>query len=244
MSFLLLIQEPSSSKGDNSDKVRNDASQQQRGDEDDERTRAATLDDVFIQDGVHNGRTKSRGVYYSRRPGDGRLKFDDSFYKRATVQQRVDSQDQPDPDGVTDIFIPVPGQASHDSTINETMSITSVYETNMSINKLFRERHKGSLAAMGRLFGSKQKELNTQKEAARLVSEYYYYLHHHPDNRDCIGLMRRLETFFFHFVAVLFSLKTSLYKSSYCILISIFRLKAPRSLRRDCAIVFGLFMYV
>lgn len=132
--------------------------------------RTRSLDNVQIEEGLPNGRPRSRGVYYSRRPGDGRLKFDDSFYKRATVQQRVDSLDQPDPDGVTDIYIPVPGHASHESTINETMSITSVYETNRSINKLFRERHKGSLAAMGRLFGSKQKELDSQKMTSHIVS--------------------------------------------------------------------------
>lgn len=119
-------------------------------------------------------------VRRSRALGNSRLKFDDSFYKRALVETQVDSQDVPDPEAVTDIFVPVPTTAANtaalaatrESTIHET--ITSAYETNLSINKLLRERHKGSLAAMGRFFGNKQKELEQEKsEATLLVSKVH-----------------------------------------------------------------------
>lgn len=104
----------------------------------------------------------------SNNPGTSRLKFDDSFYKRARVEMKVDSQDVPDPESVTDIFVPVPASMPpREETLHET--ITSAYETNLSINKLLRERHKGSLAAMGRFFGTKQKELERQKSAASLI---------------------------------------------------------------------------
>lgn len=106
-------------------------------------------------------------VRYSRRAGDGKLKFDDSFYKKATVQQMVDEEENAPPDGVTDIYIPVPTAIDPENSLHET--ITSAYETNISINRLLRERHKGSLAAMGRLFGGKQKAMEAQKKAEALM---------------------------------------------------------------------------
>lgn len=81
---------------------------------------------------------------------------------------KVDGQDVPDPEAVTDIFVPVPsGTANAEGTLHET--ITSAYETNISINKLLRERHKGSLAAMGRFFGNKQREIEKQRSTMSLL---------------------------------------------------------------------------
>ena len=118
------------------------------------------------------GGKKSEGppqVRYSRRQGDGKLKFDDSFYKKATVQQviQVDEEENVESESVTDIYIPVPSSADVQNSVHGT--ITSAYETNLSINKLLRERHKGSLAAMGRFFGSKQKEAEAKQKAQALM---------------------------------------------------------------------------
>ena len=85
---------------------------------------------------------------------------------------RGSSNDACDPESITDIFVPVPEgpnpeAANHEGTLHET--ITSAYETNISINKLLRERHKGSLAAMGRFFGKKQKQMDTERSQASLI---------------------------------------------------------------------------
>lgn len=113
----------------------------------------------------HGGRPRK----YTKRAGDHNLKCDDSFFRQAIVTERLNSKDEIDPESYTDIEFPVPntGLASHESTIHET--VASNYETNLSINTLLRERHKGSLAAMGRLFGSKQRELNQQKSLSLLL---------------------------------------------------------------------------
>lgn len=130
------------------------------------------VDDVVGFMPSQPGIAKPGAIHFSRRAGDRGLKFDDSFYKKATIEMKVDSDNKPDPAAVTDIFVPVPQSTGHDNslmeahenTIHET--ITSTYQTNLSINKLLRERHKGSLAVMGRMLGSKQRELEKQKSAA------------------------------------------------------------------------------
>ena len=85
------------------------------------------------------------------------------------------------PESVVDIEFPVPEPDSHKGyhdtwhgttpfsheVLHESM--TSHYETNLSINKLLRERHKGTLALAGRFFGSKQKELEKQKDITEIM---------------------------------------------------------------------------
>lgn len=124
----------------------------------------ADLPDKPEQPLSNGSASKPHSVHYSVRAGSPKLQIDDSFYKRAMVSLRVDSQDNPVPEEITDIYVPVPDKMAQESAVHET--ITSAYETNISINKLLRERHKGSLAAMGRLFGSKQKEIEAQKNAS------------------------------------------------------------------------------
>ena len=134
---------------------------------------SSTDDDVV---GFVPSAAKSGAISYVRRSSPlCHLNFDDSFKKRATVETRMDkaNPDQDPEAAVTDIFVPVPTQlASHENTINEHTlhdTIQSTYQTNLSLNKLFAERHKPSLALFGRALGSKQRELEKQKSAASLI---------------------------------------------------------------------------
>ena len=134
---------------------------------------SSTDDDVV---GFVPSAAKSGAISYVRRSSPQcHLNFDDSFKKRATVETRMDkaNPDQDPEAAVTDIFVPVPTQlASHENTINEHTlhdTIQSTYQTNLSLNKLFAERHKPSLALFGRALGSKQRELEKQKSAASLI---------------------------------------------------------------------------
>lgn len=119
------------------------------------------------------GGDSSGAITYRQPRGLHHLNFDDSFKKRATVETRMDKSNLDPEAAVTDIFVPVPSQpASHENTINEYMvhdTIQSTYQTNLSLNKLFAERHKPTLALFGRALGSKQRELEKQKSAASLI---------------------------------------------------------------------------
>ncbi|XP_067935220.1 SITS-binding protein-like isoform X2 [Watersipora subatra] len=122
----------------------------------------------------------------TRRGGTHKLQFDDSFYKKATVEMRSDKQgNSDDPD--LEISVPVPGLPSHEE-YHET--INSAYETNISINKLLRERHKGSLAAMGRFFGSKQKEEEKRKTEASIIKAAVV---NKPKTKKCYQRLRPIH---------------------------------------------------